>query len=49
MRVGALLLTVVALLAGCAATKIVTVPARVAAKAVSAGAKIVGHAAKAIN
>ena len=38
-----------ALLSGCMATKIVTVPARVAAKAVGTGAKVVGHVAKTID
>lgn len=49
MRIAGPLLMVTALLSGCMATKIVTVPARVAAKAVGTGAKVVGHAAKAVN
>lgn len=37
------------LLAGCAATKIVIVPARVAAHAVKTGASAVGTAARVVN
>jgi len=43
------LATIAALLAGCAATKLVTVPARIAAHAVKTGASAVGTAARVVN
>lgn len=44
-----LIALVAALLAGCMATRIITVPARVAAKAVGTTAKVVGRTAKTVG